>query len=115
MNRSHDYVLWCAVIVIAAVSAFEYRRSGCRVHDGDDEGERSGLLSNRINPNSASWSSLARLPGIGPVRANAIVAYRDGYGGGKAAFGGSGDLAKVKGIGPRTVEEMAQYLTFAKH
>ena len=115
MNRSCDYVLWWTLVILTAVWVGDYWRNSYGVQETEGAGERWNLLSNRINPNTASWSSLARLPGIGPVRANAIVAYREGHGGGSTAFGCSDDLEKVKGIGPRTVEQMVQYLTFAEH
>ena len=78
--------------------------------------EISGIeLDSRINPNNAPISSLVRLPGIGMSRAAAIVAYRDAHGlGGSegAAFRNCDDLQKIKGIGPKTAEAMAQWVVF---
>ena len=115
MKVPRDYVLWCALLFLTGVGIVQYRHNTCRLHNIESMGGRSNLLGNKINPNTASWSSLARLPGIGPVRANDIVAYRDGHRRESVAFGSSDDLAKVKGIGPRTVEQIANYLTFAEH
>ncbi|MCA9310653.1 MAG: ComEA family DNA-binding protein [Phycisphaerales bacterium] len=53
----------------------------------------------RIDLNHASASELEVLPGIGPGRASAIVAAREGRGG----FRTLDDLESVPGIGPRTV------------
>ena len=68
-------------------------------------------LSGRINPNEASVTSLARLPGIGLTRARAIVALRNPEGG-TPAFRCPEDLARVKGIGPATVEGIRPWLQF---
>jgi len=73
-------------------------------------------LESRINPNDASISSLVRLPGIGAAKAAAIVAYRDGYrpeqAEGSRAFSDCDDLQKVKGIGPKTAENICAWLKF---
>ena len=82
-------------------------------------GEASGgceiKLEGRINPNDAPVASLVRLPGIGIGRAGAIVAYREEFGeqnGNKPAFQNPNDLQKVKGIGPKTVENISEWLKF---
>lgn len=72
-------------------------------------------LENRINPNDASVASLVRLPGIGIGRASAIVAYRNKFaeqGSDKPVFQNPSDLQKVKGIGPKTVEKISEWLKF---
>ena len=66
-------------------------------------------LESRINPNDASLESLSRLPGLGPVRAGAIVSYRDTCGK-IPAFKESKDLQNVKGIGPKTVMNVEQWI-----
>jgi len=72
-------------------------------------------LESRINPNTASAASLARLPGVGIVRAAAIVAYRKSFNrknGNSQAFQNCEDLQKVKGIGPKTAQNISQWLKF---
>jgi competence ComEA-like helix-hairpin-helix protein len=72
-------------------------------------------LERRINPNYAPLESLARLPGIGLVRAQAIVTYREQFhqsGGADLAFHDCNDLQKVKGIGRAVAAGMCQYLEF---
>ncbi|UCG32768.1 MAG: helix-hairpin-helix domain-containing protein [Phycisphaerales bacterium] len=76
----------------------------------------------KINPNTAEWWELDELPGIGEVKARAIVAYREEYRSAalaanpraepSPAFQKPEDLAQVKGIGPATVEKMRSMLTF---
>ena len=52
-----------------------------------------------INVNTATESELTGLPGIGPSKAAAIIEFRSTNGN----FGSIDDLAKVNGIGAKTV------------
>ena len=72
-------------------------------------------LDEKINPNDAPLASLVRLPGIGIGKASAIVAYRRDFSernDNKAAFENCDDLQKVKGIGPKTIENISEWLIF---
>ncbi|MFH1370951.1 MAG: helix-hairpin-helix domain-containing protein [Planctomycetota bacterium] len=72
-------------------------------------------LEHKINPNDAPPESLARLPGIGRTRAQAIVAYREDVqrsGNGNLAFQNCDDLKNVKGIGPVTAKNICDWLKF---
>ena len=72
-------------------------------------------LESRINPNYAPPASLIRLPGIGIGRAGVIVAYRENFSkknSNSRAFRNCEDLQKVKGIGPKTVENICEWLKF---
>lgn len=78
--------------------------------------ESSGIeLEDRINPNDASIASMVRLPGIGVARAEAIVACREYLvkeDGNSRAFRSSDDLQKVRGIGPKTAQNISEWLKF---
>lgn len=56
-----------------------------------------------IDLNRATVPQLRELPGVGPVTADRIVAYRDEHGG----FRTTEELMEVSGIGPRTFERLA--------
>ena len=60
----------------------------------------------RINLNTASATELARLPGIGPSKAQAIVDFRA-----KEPFTKADDLRKVKGIGDKLYESIKDQVT----
>jgi competence ComEA-like helix-hairpin-helix protein len=72
-------------------------------------------LENRINPNISTVESITRLPGIGAAKAEAIVAYRKNFRGKTQEdqpFQNPEDLQKVNGIGPKTVQNISQWLKF---
>jgi len=59
-----------------------------------------------LDPNSDAAADLALLPGIGEVRARAIVDYREKNG----PYEEIGDLTRIKGIGEKTVDRLAPWL-----
>ena len=70
-------------------------------------------VEDKINPNDAPLGSLIRLPGIGMGRAEAIITYRQAKEKeGVQAFQNTDDLQKVKGIGPKTAENISGWLKF---
>ena len=85
-----------------------------KLHDEDrihvplvGEPPASGAPGQKININSASASLLENLPSIGPVKAQAIVAYRQAHG----PFQRTEDLMDVLGIGPATYEKVKDLIT----
>ena len=60
-----------------------------------------------VNINTAGRSELESLPGIGPVKAGAIMEYRAAYGG----FVAPEEIMEVKGIGPATYEKIKDRIT----
>ena len=55
-----------------------------------------------VNINTAVIQELMALPKIGPVTAERIIRFRDDFG----PFQSIDDLAKIKGIGPKTLERL---------
>ena len=66
-----------------------------------------GSAPTPVSLNSADAEVLATLPGIGPVLAERIVAYREAHGG----FGSVEELQDVSGIGPARLADLADRLT----
>ena len=60
-----------------------------------------------ININTADKETLATLPGVGDVKAEAIIQYRKDHG----EFKNAEDLVNVKGIGPKTIKKLAKDIT----
>lgn len=68
------------------------------------------LLFAGVDINNAGEKELAQLKGIGTAKAKEIIAYRDANG----CFSSINDLAKVKGIGEKTVAKNADALTLGE-
>lgn len=60
-----------------------------------------------VSVNTADQTALETIPGIGPVKAAAIIQYREEAGG----FSSIDELLEVSGIGPATLESMRAYVT----
>lgn len=72
-------------------------------------------LDEKINPNCSPVASLIRLPDVGLVKARAIDAYRRNFKDKdkeSKPFRDCNDLQKVRGIGPKTVQNISQWLKF---
>ncbi len=75
-----------------------------RVPTQDEAGASVGLAGDgRININAAAASQLEDLPGVGPVLAGRIVAYREQHG----PFASVSALEAVTGLGPAIVAGLA--------
>lgn len=68
-------------------------------------GSKSGTLHGAINLNTATAEQLQQLPGVGPKRAEDIIAYRE-----KRPFTRPSQLSRVKGFGPATMKKLQPYL-----
>jgi competence protein ComEA len=62
----------------------------------------------KINVNTANAAALEELPGIGPAKATAIIAYREEQG----PFQTAEDLLEVTGIGEKSLEQLKDSITF---
>ncbi len=67
----------------------------------------AGAVSGKVNLNTASAAQLEELPGVGPVTAAAIVAFRQEHG----SFRSVDQLLDVSGIGEATLAEIAPHAT----
>lgn len=72
-----------------------------------DDPTGGGPAPAAVNLNTAAQPQLEQLPGVGPVLAAAIVAWRQEHGG----FRRVADLREVPGVGPRTFERLEPLVT----
>ncbi len=72
------------------------------------------ITESSINPNTASWASLVRIPGIGPGRAQKLLNWRQAHQTrtSQIVFHTLSDLRHVPSFGPKTVARMEPYLRF---
>ena len=70
----------------------------------DDVAETNGTAT--IDINTADQEELERLPGIGPAKAGAIIAYREEHG----PFQTVEELANVEGISEEMVNDLSPYI-----
>ncbi len=72
----------------------------------DSLAARLHVINKPVNINTASPSEFESLPSIGPVKAAAIVAYREQHG----PFRDIDDLTLVRGIGPATLARIRKHV-----
>lgn len=104
MNRTMKLVTLCAA-TLAAVALYTVT-SGATAQaapPSDDEVVATGV----VNINTATEEQLQLLPGVGPSKAAAIVAYRKRHGNFKKVD----DLRRVKGFGAKTLKKLKPYLS----
>lgn len=75
---------------------------GAAAPSGSAPAERTGAPGEPVNLNTATVEQLDTLPGVGPVTAAAIVAWRDANG----AFSSVDQLGDVDGIGPARLAKL---------
>jgi len=73
----------------------------------------AGVTTNSVlmDLNRASADDLTHLPGLGQVKSEAIIAYRQQHG----PFTSVEQLLEVKGIGPATLDKIRSSLTVTGH
>lgn len=75
--------------------------------DGDPAATSGPPGATKLNLNTASAAQLDTLPGVGPVTAEKVVAWRAQHG----KFTRVEELQEVPGIGPKTFAEIAPHVT----
>lgn len=125
MGRVRENLAWSAsqrrviagllVIVMVVIAWRAWRHPHLISDPPPKQPARAELLADRIDPNTADETALASLPGIGPARARAIIAYRQAHaerGTATPAFARAEDLLKISGFGVALVDELREHLMF---
>ena len=123
-KRNRQITLWVALAILTASCVYRYwqhrrfvgRDLLLKTGDSSLESTDAESLADTINPNTADWASMTRLPGIGPTRARAIVAFREQYlqdhPDETRAFTRAEDLMRIKGIGEKISAQIEPFLIF---
>lgn len=83
------------------------RSAGAAPPPSSSAGSATGIPGTPVNLNLAGQAELEALPDVGPVTAQAIIAWRDERGG----FTSIDELLEVDGIGEKTLARLAPYVT----
>ena len=106
--RFRDQALLAGVSAVAlmAMTVYYLRTSHWGADPIEPQRQPEHVLDYQIDLNSATWVEWSQLPGIGPVLARRIVQDREDNG----PFGSIKDLTRVKGIGPKKLEDMRPFV-----
>lgn len=74
--------------------------------DGADAPTGRKATTGKLNLNTATPEQLEMLPGVGPAKAERIIAFRQKHG----AFKRVADLRRVKGFGRKTLKKLEPFL-----
>lgn len=107
LRRGDQLVLAALCACLLLLSGWHWARlSGWGMNTVEIERHPSRQYEYRIDINSATWVEWIQLPGIGETLARRIVEDRRQNG----PFEKVDDLRRVKGIGPKTIENLRPYL-----
>lgn len=123
-KRNRQITLWIALAILTALCGYRYwqhrrfvgRDLVLETRDATLDSTDVDPLADTINPNTADWVSMTRLPGIGPTRAKAIVEFREQYlkdhPNETRAFHCAEDMMRIKGIGETISAQIEPSLSF---
>lgn len=95
---NHAMKLSDEFVVYVPVEGEEVPENGTALTSGPSSPSNDGI----ININTSDESLLMTIPGIGPAKAAAIIAYRDEHG----PFSATAELMKISGIGQKTYDKL---------
>jgi len=109
-SRTQKVILLVLICVFAAgLAVLKHRRlasaDGLTVSHGD-----ASAYSLKVDLNTATLEELALLPDVGEKKARAILSERDKNG----PFKSLDDLARVPGIGPKTIQQLSRFAVAGK-
>lgn len=75
--------------------------------ESDQAGAKSASSSERVDINTADSEKLQQIPGIGEVKAQRIIEYREEHG----PFGSAEEITNVSGIGEASFQKMKDFIS----
>ena len=96
----------CVLFGLTAMTIYYIQQGGLRGRIVEIEGADSSSVTFQLDINTAAWPELTLLPGVGETLARRIVADRQRQG----RFAEVGELTRVEGIGPKTIEQIRPFL-----
>jgi DNA uptake protein ComE-like DNA-binding protein len=109
-RRPQQAALLAVTVLGWAVLAWAFCGSSVAVNDAPPvDRVKVRQAQERIDPNTACFASLRRLPRMGRSLAAAVIAYRASHG--PVAFGRAEDLHRVRGIGPVLIAQARSMLS----
>ena len=114
-GRKYGGAMAAAVLLLAAALMLTHFAAGEHSYEAPAQMPASQFVTglghlahgDQININTASAEELDKLPGIGPVKAEAIIAWRTENG----PFRYPEELIRVKGIGEGTLDKLLDRIT----
>lgn len=94
------------MLALVSVAAYWIVQGGARGGLIEIDRAPRQVATFQLDINEAQWPELSVLPGIGEALARRIVESRDAQG----PFADLEDLRRVRGIGPKTLDQMRPYL-----
>ena len=107
-RRETSAMILLCLLSASAMAASSLQRNCWLGSNAPIETSRVESASEKINPNTATFASLRRLPQIGEVKARAIITYRSSRR--EPAFTSLSDLDNVRGIGPGILSQISPHL-----
>lgn len=103
--------LFCALFLLLTFSEVSFANEQANTVQANTVKEQQTKVqqsASRININKASVEQLSSLPGIGPLKAKAIILVREE----KGSFTNLTDLQAVSGIGEKTTARLEPLISF---
>lgn len=101
------YLFFIFMNMVHAAPCFDNAQSAYHYLLTQESAQKQAITQSSVNINRATEAELVSLHGIGSSKAQAIILYREMFGDFKTVD----ELAKVKGIGKKTVEKNRQRLS----
>jgi len=102
-------ILLIGVLILVVNDLFQNSQKSRDLREGIGILGRANEEFPKVDINKADIDNLVKIPGIGPVKAKAIIDYREKIG----KFESLSELTNVKGIGKETVTKLEPYLEIA--